>query len=77
MVFHLGKSQDFLGFRSPLIGFSLGGGPIGNKSDNWWNIHDFDPKIGDIKSIWEASRFDWAVLVAQRAALGDCREIEN
>jgi hypothetical protein len=37
----------------------------------WWNIPDFDPKVGDIKLIWELSRMDWALAFAQRAALGD------
>ena len=33
----------------------------------WWQIPDFDPKIGDIKTVWEASRFDWVVCFAQAA----------
>jgi hypothetical protein len=33
----------------------------------WWAIPDFDPALGDVKAIWEASRFDWAVNAAQRA----------
>jgi len=33
----------------------------------WWMIPDFDPDIGDIKTIWEASRLDWAVDLASRA----------
>jgi hypothetical protein len=37
----------------------------------WWKIPDFDPQIGDVKAIWEASRLDWAVNLAQRAATGD------
>jgi hypothetical protein len=37
----------------------------------WWRIPDFDPVVGDIKGIWEASRFDWVVGLAQRAALGE------
>ena len=40
----------------------------------WWNIPDFDPRVGDIKRIWEASRFDWILPMAQRAALGDVDE---
>jgi len=27
----------------------------------WWQIPDFDPEVGDIKSIWESSRFDWVL----------------
>lgn len=37
----------------------------------WWSIPDFDPNIGDIKIIWEPSRFAWMIPVAQRAACGD------
>jgi hypothetical protein len=37
----------------------------------WWTISDFDPALGDIKGVWEASRFDWVVSFAQRAAAGD------
>ncbi len=41
----------------------------------WFAIADFDPCIGDIKGIWEASRFDWLLAMAQRAALGDTTEL--
>lgn len=33
----------------------------------WWQIPDFDPELGDIKTVWEASRFDWVVCFAQAA----------
>lgn len=36
----------------------------------WWAIADFDPTVGDIKLIWEASRFDWVLALAQRACAG-------
>jgi hypothetical protein len=32
----------------------------------WFKIPDFDPAVGDIKLIWELSRMDWAVALAQR-----------
>lgn len=35
--------------------------------DAWWTIPDFDPAVGDIKTIWEASRLDWVVNLAQRS----------
>ena len=38
---------------------------------NWSQINDFNPKIGDIKLIWEASRFDWVISFSQNSALGD------
>ena len=41
----------------------------------WWNIPDFDLPVGDIKLIWESSRFDWIIPMAQRAALGDASEL--
>jgi hypothetical protein len=39
----------------------------------WWKIPDFDPALGDIKTIWELSRFDWVLANAQRAREG-CEE---
>lgn len=35
----------------------------------WWSVPDDDASIGDIKAIWERSRFDWVVHLAQRAVL--------
>lgn len=37
----------------------------------WWQIPDFDPRVGDVKTVWEASRFDWVLALAQRVASGD------
>ncbi len=38
---------------------------------SWWMLPDFNPAFGDIKTIWEASRFDWVLCFAQKAAQGD------
>ena len=32
---------------------------VKNNNDHWTRINDFNFKIGDIKNIWEASRFNW------------------
>lgn len=37
----------------------------------WWQIPDFDPAVGDIKTVWEASRLDWVLAFAQRMKAGD------
>ncbi|KJZ27718.1 heparinase II/III family protein [Pseudoalteromonas fuliginea] len=37
----------------------------------WYLIGDFDEQLGDIKGVWEASRFDWVVSFAQQVASGD------
>lgn len=37
----------------------------------WWQIPDFDPAVGDIKTVWEASRFDWLLACAQHHIAGD------
>ncbi|WP_419177015.1 heparinase II/III family protein [Desulfosediminicola sp.] len=37
----------------------------------WWQIPDFDPSIGDIKVIWEASRFDWVIACTEQMMSGD------
>jgi len=36
----------------------------------WWQIPDFAGEFGDIKTVWEASRFDWVISFAQSSALG-------
>lgn len=37
----------------------------------WYLIGDFSHQLGDIKGVWEASRFDWVVCFAQQVATGD------
>jgi hypothetical protein len=43
----------------------------------WWLIPDFDERVGDIKTIWEASRFDWLMTFAQHARHGDPAALER
>lgn len=43
----------------------------------WFAIPDFDPAVGDIKTVWEASRFDWLIAMAQRAAFGNEDELQR
>ncbi len=41
----------------------------------WWRIGDFSG--GDIKRIWELSRFDWVLAFAQQARAGEAGAIER
>lgn len=43
----------------------------------WWQLPDFDPRVGDIKTVWEASRMDWVLAMAQRAAAGERQELDR
>ena len=43
----------------------------------WWQVPDFDERVGDIKTVWEASRFDWVLAMAQRAAAGRSGELDR
>lgn len=52
--------------RNPLTGVD-----VKNANLDWWLIPDFDPVVGDIKIIWEVSRFDWVLAFAQKAKAGD------
>jgi len=72
-----GQTVALAGNEPPDWFSPLDGGPCANDKRPWWNIPDFDPQIGDIKQIWEASRFDWTLPMAQRAALGDTGELER
>ncbi len=49
----------------------------GNPEIPWWQTSDFDAAIGDIKTVWEASRFGWLIAMAQRAVLGDRSELDR
>ncbi|MEO4015018.1 heparinase II/III family protein [Pseudomonas rossensis] len=52
--------------RNPLTGVRV------EKSDrNWWEIPDFDSRLGDIKMVWECSRLDWLLAFAQRVKAGE------
>jgi len=57
-------------FTNPLTGVR-----VPNPGRPWWQIPDFDPAVGDIKGIWEASRLDWALAFAQRARQGSATEL--
>ena len=37
----------------------------------WWKLSDFTTGAGDIKTVWEASRFDWVLALAQHARASD------
>jgi hypothetical protein len=37
----------------------------------WSEIKDFDPELGDIKSLWDLSRFDWIIPLSQQASKGN------
>lgn len=43
----------------------------------WHRFGDFDTGVIDIKTVWEASRWDWVPAMAQRATLGDESELER
>ena len=42
-----------------------------NTSTHWSDISDFMPELGDIKLVWELSRFDWMPKVAWAYQQGD------
>lgn len=44
-------------------------------SSDWWQIPDFGS--GDIKGIWELSRFDWVVAWATKTAHGDAEALKR
>ncbi len=43
----------------------------------WYLIPDFDSTLGDIKGVWEASRFDWVVTFSQSIKSGDSASTEK
>jgi hypothetical protein len=53
------------------------GAKVIGSNQPWWQISDFDLHLGDIKTVWEASRFDWVIGFAQAAAAGDVEAINK
>jgi Heparinase II/III-like protein len=52
--------------------------PFGARGDSeapWWRIGEFAAGAGDIKGLWELSRFDWLVAYATCAANGDAASL--
>ena len=47
------------------------GARVADPALSWWQLDDFNASVGDIKTIWEASRFDWVLHFAVRAMGGD------
>jgi len=58
--------------KNPFTGKSADG-----KEQPWWELSDFESAAGDIKTVWEASRFDWVLTLAQRAAVGDSSALDR
>ena len=52
----------------------ISGNQVEKSNRPWWEVPDFDPQVGDIKAVWEASRFDWVLAMAQRGATGESSE---
>ncbi len=40
-----------------------------NHDRHWTKLPDFHPEVGDIKNVWEASRFEWLVNLARAYAV--------
>ncbi|WP_338446754.1 heparinase II/III-family protein [Pelagerythrobacter marensis] len=55
----------------------FGSGSRAEQAAHWSQIGDFESGVGDIKTVWEASRFDWLVAMAQRAASGEGAELDR
>ncbi len=53
----------------------LNGARVAAPEREWWFIPDFDPALGDIKTVWEASRFDWVSAFAQQHRAGDAETL--
>lgn len=65
-----GKAPNwFGGLSSELISKS--------KQTEWWKLDDFDSSIGDIKSVWERSRFDWVLSHAQQRVAGTSESLDT
>jgi len=58
--------------RNPINGKSFKG-----TEESWWKYSDFQGDVGDIKTVWDSSRFDWVLAFAQRSCTGDTSSLER
>lgn len=69
--FNLGSPPDWM--QNP-----TNGRRYANPGQHWSRLNEFDPGMGDIKQFWEASRFDWALILARAFRLtGDLRFLDG
>ncbi len=69
--FNAGSPPDW--FANPFSGKGAA-----NTDLHWSDIPDFDPSLGDVKIIWEPSRFDWLCDLARAARVsGDIRYLST
>jgi len=59
--YSLGEKPDW--FLNPVTGARA------SSDVHWCEIKDFDPRVGDIKFIWEPSRFAWSYLLSRAYAV--------
>lgn len=50
-------------------------GKRGDASTPWWKLSDFDSELGDIKCVWEASRFAWVLALVEQYVWGDAEAL--
>ena len=55
----------------------LNGRVFENANRPFWDIADFDSNVGDIKQIWELSRFGWVLDFALAAGKGNTSELNR
>lgn len=67
-----------IGTRPPdWLANPLSGQRVPEPGRMWWQIPDFDPRVGDIKLVWELSRMDWVLAFAQRVRNGDTAALQR
>lgn len=78
------EAQYFGWFRVPLHGKPpdwhlnpFSGTRVSDPDRPWWKIADFDAALGDIKAVWEASRFEWVWAHALQSQGGDGTAIDR
>lgn len=76
---HLFSRWPFAVTRQPpdWLANPFNGQRVASPERGWWQIPDFDIAVGDIKLIWELSRMDWVLALAQRARLENVDAIKQ
>ncbi|MFC3033123.1 heparinase II/III-family protein [Pseudoalteromonas fenneropenaei] len=73
--YYFGQATELTGIPNWHKNFLTGASTNSNKP--WFLLSDFNDQLGDIKGVWEASRFDWVVSFAQNAKVGNSGSLEQ
>ena len=68
-VYYYSHHKQYVGGKPNWCRNPFKGQSFVNQKEHWTKLNDFDANLGDIKNIWELSRFNWLGTLSQAYAI--------